>query len=127
MKEEGVKAEVKRTIELYNGFYTMPVMKGYGDSGVPDILACIEGRFFGIECKYTKDLKPTKAQQLKLNNIWKAGGIPMVIHTNNLWEFAGFIGDFVFKKRLGAPFAYEEVDHFSKVVYLERPDITEVF
>jgi hypothetical protein len=45
----------------------------YGTAGVPDILACIDGRFYAFEVKTEKG-KLTKLQETMINKILAAGG-----------------------------------------------------
>jgi hypothetical protein len=54
-----------------------------GASGVPDIVGCYEGRFFGIECKAGKN-KPTPLQLKNLLLIQSAGGIAAVVNEDNM-------------------------------------------
>jgi Holliday junction resolvase len=84
MTPEGkVKTKVNKLLESYNAYRCMPLTNGYGASGVPDILACLHGRFIGIECKAGSN-KPTALQQLNLNMIRDRGGVALVINENNL-------------------------------------------
>jgi hypothetical protein len=64
-------------------YYFYPVTGGYGRSGVPDIVGCWEGRFFGIECKAGKNL-PTALQLKNLKEITDSGGIALVINEENM-------------------------------------------
>jgi hypothetical protein len=61
----------------------MPVTGGYGNSGAPDFLVCLAGRFIGIECKAGKN-QPTALQEKNLSLIRKAGGTAMVVNEDNL-------------------------------------------
>ena len=62
-------------VEFPNQAYTL---KTHGDRytapGIPDILACVEGVFIGIECKMWRG-RPSEAQALHMRDIIKAGGI----------------------------------------------------
>jgi Holliday junction resolvase len=49
--EAKVKKKVVEQLKSMGAYYFYPVTGGYGASGVPDIVGCFEGRFFGIECK----------------------------------------------------------------------------
>lgn len=49
-------------------------------SGIPDIIACIKGRFVGIEVKYGKN-KASILQAYKLAQINKSGGIGLVVYS----------------------------------------------
>ena len=56
---------------------------GYGKSGVPDIIGCYHGYFFGVECKAGKN-KPTPLQEKNLREIREAGGVAFVINEDNI-------------------------------------------
>ena len=61
----------------------MPSTGGYGSSGVPDIIACYQGKFIGIECKANGN-KPTALQQKNLQDIIKSNGQSLVIDEKNI-------------------------------------------
>lgn len=52
----------------------------YGTAGIPDIIACINGLFFGFEVK-TEDGKPTKLQEATIRKILAAGGTALVVRS----------------------------------------------
>ena len=52
----------------------------YGTAGIPDIIACVDGRFFGFEVK-TVDGKPTKLQEATIRRIQASGGTAAVVHS----------------------------------------------
>lgn len=81
--EAKVKAGVRKVLEGLGAYYVMPVTGGYGNSGAPDFLVCLAGRFIGIECKAGKN-QPTPLQEKNLHLIHKAGGAAMVVNENNL-------------------------------------------
>jgi Holliday junction resolvase len=61
----------------------MPVTGGYGRSGVPDIVACLNGKFVGIECK-AGDNQPTALQVKNLKAIRSAGGLSFCVNSVKL-------------------------------------------
>ena len=71
--EGRVKAEIKAWLKEQGAYLFMPVQSGYGASTI-DILACLNGRFIGIEVKAGKN-GPTARQKLTLDAIIKAGGL----------------------------------------------------
>jgi|TARA_R110000772_G_scaffold63770_1_gene142625 Holliday junction resolvase len=81
--EAKVKKQVTRQLDAMGAYYFYPVTGGYGRSGVPDIVGCYQGLFFGIECKAGKN-KPTPLQDKNLKDIRKAGGMDMVINEDNV-------------------------------------------
>ena len=83
--EAKVKKQVTRQLDAMGAYYFYPVTGGYGKSGVPDIVGCYKGLFFGIECKAGKN-KTTPLQQLALDSISKQGGLALVINEDNIGE-----------------------------------------
>ena len=75
--EKKVKDRVKKILDKIGAYYFFPATGQGGRRGVPDIIACYKGKFFGIECKAGKN-KPTKLQQHELNKIENAGGCAIV-------------------------------------------------
>ena len=85
--EGKVKDKVKRLFKKYEKqglyiWYFMPPGGPYGRAGVPDIIACVEGKFFGIECKAGKN-KPTALQQMELDAIGQCKGISMIVNDSD--------------------------------------------
>jgi hypothetical protein len=76
--EAKVKALVKRVLTKHGAYFFMPATHGYGSSGVPDIVACMRGRFIGVECKANGG-KPTALQMKNLMQIVDHGGIALLV------------------------------------------------
>lgn len=81
--EAKVKRKVTQILKELGCYYFYPVTGGFGRSGVPDIIACYQGRFVGIECKAGKN-KPTALQEKNLIEIDIADGIALVVNEDNL-------------------------------------------
>ena len=79
---KGKKVVVNQLRNL-GAYYFYPVTGGYGRSGVPDIVGCYKGKFFGIECKAGKNT-PTPLQQINLDDIEKQNGIALVVNEKNM-------------------------------------------
>ena len=82
------EAKVKKVVTNYlkkMGAYYFPATGGFGRSGVPDIVACYKGLFFGIECKAGKG-KTTALQQKNLADIKAAGGFDWVVNEENMHD-----------------------------------------
>lgn len=65
-------------------YYFFPATHGYGRSGVPDIVACVNGLFLAIECKAGKN-KPTALQVREIESIRRRGGVAIVTNEQN-WD-----------------------------------------
>lgn len=85
--EAKVKKRVVAVLKEHGAYYFYPVTGGYGRSGVPDIVACWQGRFIGIECKAGDNL-PTPLQEKNLEEIRKNNGIALVITEKDIAWFA---------------------------------------
>jgi|TARA_R100001198_G_C5135187_1_gene151555 Holliday junction resolvase len=81
--EAKVKKKVVAQLKELGAYYFYPVTGGYGQSGVPDIVGCYKGFFFGIECKAGKN-KPTPLQDKNLKQIRAAGGLDLVVNEDNM-------------------------------------------
>lgn len=92
--EKKVKTKVVAQLKTLGAYYFYPVTGGFGASGVPDIVGCYKGRFFGIECKANGN-KPTALQTLNLEHIAAQGGIALVIDETNVADLKGMIEDAV--------------------------------
>ena len=82
--ESKVKAKIKKILEENGVYYAMPIGTGYGRSGVPDFLCCVDGKFLAIEAKATDKDKPTALQMREMKRIEDVGGGAVVIHEGNV-------------------------------------------
>lgn len=82
--EAKVKASVTKVLREEEVYYFFPATHGFGRSGVPDIVACVNGRFLAIECKAGTN-KPTALQVREIERIRAAGGVALVANEEN-WE-----------------------------------------
>jgi len=81
--EKLVKNKIKVILQDGGVYYAMPIGSGYGNAGVPDFLACVNGRFLAVEAKAGKG-KTTALQDAHLEKIKAAGGVSMVVNELNL-------------------------------------------
>ncbi len=94
--EGRVKRVVTKQLKELGAYYFFPMTGGYGKSGVPDIIACYNGHFFGIECKAGKN-KPTALQEKNLRDIKEAGGRSFVINEENMYAVSGVMKNAISK------------------------------
>ena len=52
----------------------------YGTAGIPDIIGCVKGRFFGFEVK-NETGQPTALQSATIRKIKEAGGVAVVVRS----------------------------------------------
>jgi pantoate kinase len=90
--EAKVKAKIKAILKAHNAYYAMPIGTGYGNSGVPDFLCCVNGKFVAIEAKAGKG-EATALQLKNLGDINRAGGYTLIIRENNLEYLTNVISE----------------------------------
>lgn len=79
MTPEGkVKRKVVEVLKKHDIWYFFPANNGFGKSGIPDIIAIVDGHFVGVEVKSATG-KPTELQKICGKQIEKAGGTWMVV------------------------------------------------
>ena len=79
------EADIVRSIQRYlktvpRCFFWKEHGGMYGTAGIPDIIACINGRFFGFEVK-TATGKTTGLQDAAIRKINEAGGTAVVVRS----------------------------------------------
>ena len=83
VKEKWVKQQVVKKLKAMGVYYFFPVAGAYTSIGVPDIVACIKGKFVAIECKCGSN-KPTALQEKNIADITINGGIATVVNEDLL-------------------------------------------
>ena len=81
--EAKVKASVVKLLKKYEVYYFFPATHGFGRSGVPDIICCLEGNFLAIECKAGNN-KPTALQEREMQRRRNAKGDAFLINEDNI-------------------------------------------
>ena len=93
MNETSFKEKVEKWIEN-NKFWFVKYWAGskYTKNGIPDILACIHGRFYGLELK-SDNGRPELLQLVNLRKIRSAGGIGILLYPKDFERFKVFSDD----------------------------------
>jgi hypothetical protein len=81
--EKVVKDKVVAVLKSEEVYYFFPATHGYGRSGVPDIIACVNGHFLAIECKAGGG-KLTALQVREIKHILACNGEAVVANESNL-------------------------------------------
>jgi len=82
--EKAVKDKIVAILKSEGVYHFFPATHGYGRSGVPDIIACVNGRFLAIECKAGGN-KITALQSREIQDIQHCGGVAVVANEEN-WD-----------------------------------------
>lgn len=91
MKETPFKNKVEKLLNDHNAWF-IKYWAGakFTQEGIPDILACIYGRFYGLELKGDGG-RPKILQLVKLRDIRNAGGNGILLYPEDLKKFEAFI------------------------------------
>ena len=90
--EAKVKKVVTKQLKELGAYYFYPVTGGYGKSGVPDIVGCYHGIFFGFECKAGKNTA-TPLQEKNLAEIRAADGLDLIVNEENMYDVSEILED----------------------------------
>lgn len=92
MTETQFKHKVEKYLEELPQSWFIKYWAGpkFTKEGIPDILACINGQFYGIELK-TDNGRPTLLQIVNLRNIRAAGGIGVLLYPNDFAYFQALV------------------------------------
>lgn len=82
--EKKVKDKVVNILKEEEVYYFFPATHGFGRSGVPDIVCCVDGHFLAIECKAGTN-KPTALQVREIEAIRRSNGVALVVNEEN-WD-----------------------------------------
>ena len=81
MLEKDIVAAIMKYLRSLPGCFCWKEHGGmYGTAGIPDIIACIGGRFYGFEVKTEKG-RPTRLQEATIRKINATGGTALVVRS----------------------------------------------
>jgi Holliday junction resolvase len=82
--EKKVKNKIIEVLKEEGVYYFFPATHGFGRSGVPDIICCVNGYFLAIEVKAGTN-KPTALQVREIEAIRRCNGVAVVANDEN-WD-----------------------------------------
>lgn len=81
MKEADIVRAILRYLKTVPGCFAWKEHGGmYGTAGIPDVICCFAGRFYGFEVK-TEVGRPTDLQKATIRKIRAAGGTALVVRS----------------------------------------------
>lgn len=93
-REKLFENRIKKYIESVGGWQVKFFANKFTKAGIPDILACINGHFVGIEVKSDRG-EPSELQLYNVREIRRAGGFAFVLYPSG-WEwFKDFVDDLI--------------------------------
>lgn len=92
--EKKFENKIKRYLKDHNCWYVKYFANRMTKSGVPDILACINGYFVAIEVKASEG-HPSDLQIWNRDQIRKSGGIAIILYPEQWEDFRLLIADLI--------------------------------
>ena len=92
MTEKQFENKIKKFLKSYNIWFTKVWGGGYQKAGIPDILACVNGRFVAIEIKGSSG-KPTELQKYNIKKINESNGVAVILYPKDFERFEKLILD----------------------------------
>lgn len=92
--EKNFENKIKNYLKNNNCWYVKYFANRMTKSGVPDILACVNGYFVAIEVKASNG-KPSELQLWNRDEIRKSRGISIILYPNQFDDFMLLIKDLI--------------------------------
>lgn len=89
-QESKFQTKIIKYLETRGAYVIKYNASGISKTGVPDLIACVNGVFVAIEVKAPKGIV-SKLQEYNLKQIHKAGGIGLILYPNGFEEFTKII------------------------------------
>ena len=91
VREKALETKIKEAILKQNGYVIKNQASSTTGRGKPDLSACIDGKYWGIEVKAPQGpVKTTHVQILNLQRIAAAGGIAIYAKTADLFDLNSY-------------------------------------
>lgn len=92
--EKNFENKIKKFLKDRGCWYVKYFANRNTRAGVPDILACVNGRFVAIEVK-AENGKPTELQKWNVEQIRKSGGIALILYPADWEKFVAIIDEVI--------------------------------
>lgn len=90
--EKNFENKIKKFLKDRGCWYVKYFANRNTRAGVPDILACVNGRFVAVEVK-AENGKPTELQKWNVEQIKESGGIALVLYPADWEKFVAIIDE----------------------------------
>lgn len=86
MKEKDFENKIKKWLKEHGCWYVKTISTGFQRAGIPDLIACVNGRFVAIEVKGESG-RPSELQKYELDQIKKSNGIGFLLYPKDFENF----------------------------------------
>ena len=91
-QEKNFENKIKHMLKDEGAYFVKFFANGYTKTGVPDILACINGYFVCIEVK-AENGHPSDLQIYNIEHIRRAGGFAFIVYPSGYSDLVKFVHD----------------------------------
>lgn len=91
-QEKQFENKIKKYLDQQGCWYVKYFANSFTKSGIPDLIACVNGYFVAIEVKASNG-KPSKLQVYNRDKIREAGGISIILYPDQWDKFEKLIHD----------------------------------
>ena len=95
-QEKNFENKIKQYLKDHNCYFVKYFANRMTKTGVPDILACVNGCFVGIEVKSSQG-KPSELQIYNVKKIIESGGFAVIVSPEQFGELKDLIFALIFK------------------------------
>lgn len=95
-QEKLFENKIKKFLSENGCYFIKYFANSFTKSGIPDVLACVNGYFVAIEVKAANG-KPSELQLYNIEAIKKAGGIAIVLYPKDFEMFKNLIWEIMNK------------------------------
>lgn len=88
--EKHFEKKIKAYLQNEDAWFVKFFANSFTKKGIPDVLACVDGYFIGIEVK-AENGHPTELQIYHSEQIRKAGGFAFILYPTGFDKFKEFI------------------------------------
>lgn len=92
-KEKTFENKIKKELETRGAWKVKFFANAFTPAGIPDVLACLNGRFLGIEVKGGSSYGLTELQKHNLQQIRNAGGIGICVYPSGWKRFLDLLDE----------------------------------
>ena len=97
-QESNFQTKIIKYLESIGAYVVKYNASGISKTGVPDLIACVNGTFVAIEVK-SATVVASKLQEYNLNQIRKSGGVGLILYPKYFNEFKELIENILRKTK----------------------------
>ena len=107
-EEKNFENKIKKYLKEKGIWYVKTWSNGIQRKGIPDIIACVNGYFLGVEVKGMNGV-PSDLQKREIRQIRKSNGVAMVLYPDEFEVFKVLIEQLIAEENVGNYYNFQWV------------------